>query len=74
MSTSSYFLPRPDAALPLDVDEFVDDDSDPGRRVEREPLALPAPAERAAGRTRDRPKNRRGRCQIRLRAQILMRI
>jgi hypothetical protein len=73
MSTSSYFLPRPDAALPLDVDEFVDD-SDPGRRVEREPLTLPAPAERAAGRTRDRPKNRRGRCQIRLLAQILTRI
>jgi hypothetical protein len=33
-----------------------------GRRVEREPLALPAPGERA-GRTRDRPENRHGRAK-----------
>ena len=86
---SPFVLPAaPDAALPLDVDKFVDDDSDPdapetsarpvttttpiprptagasrvGRRVEREPLALPAPGERA-GRTRDRPENRRGRAE-----------
>ena len=49
MSTSSYFLPRPDAALPLDVDEFVDDDSDPGRRVEREPLAFASTGREGGG-------------------------
>jgi len=58
--------------LPLDVDMFVDDG--PGRtrsprvntgasrivrRVERKPLALPAPGERA-GRTADRAENRCG--------------